>query len=157
MRSLAYRWVIRLAAAAALATAAACTAPPAPSPDELLEADRAFAADTAARGLDGWMGWFAEDAVRLELHGALVRGRDAIREHDRELQENPDLSLRWEPTDAVLFATGDHGVTRGRYELVAEGGEGERVLLTGSYVTVWRRDRGGWRAILDTGAPDPPE
>ena len=39
----------------------------APDPTVLLEADRAFAVDTATRRLEGWMAWFTEDAIKLSL------------------------------------------------------------------------------------------
>jgi len=123
---------------------------------ELFAADRAFAAATAERGLDGWMDWFSEDAARVELHGALVRGLDAIREHDRELLDDPDLRLEWDPTDAGLFAGGLHGFTRGRYEVVRGSATAREILSSGAYLSFWRRDSQGWRVILDTGSPDPP-
>jgi len=141
----------------ALSVACAVDAPlPEADASQLLAADRAFAAETEQRGLDGWMAWFSEDALRVELHGPIVHGLAAIREHDRALHDDPQLSLLWEPTDAMLFSTADHGITRGRYRIVRDGPQGQALLSSGSYLTLWRREHGAWKAILDTGAPDPP-
>jgi ketosteroid isomerase-like protein len=122
----------------------------------LLEADRAFARATAERGIDGWMSFFTADAVRLDLRGKLVRGLAEIREHDLPVHEDPNLELQWEPTGAGLFEGGDHGFTRGRYELVQREGGARSLLSRGTYLTIWRREEGGWKVILDTGIPDPP-
>jgi ketosteroid isomerase-like protein len=138
----------------------ACLAAPARGAveDELTQADRAFAAATAARGIEGWMEWMAGDAVRLAMHGAIARGAAAIRAQDTELFADPDTRLVWEPTEGVAYATGDLGLTRGRYRVERRQESGEwATVSTGVYVTMWRRQPEGWRVIFDTGSPDPPK
>ncbi|MCE9572849.1 MAG: hypothetical protein K8W52_06805, partial [Deltaproteobacteria bacterium] len=51
--------------------------PAAASAPELEAADRAFEADTAKRGADGWTDWFAPDGVNWG-GGRVITGRDAI-------------------------------------------------------------------------------
>jgi len=135
--------------------------PAAPAGDaraELFEADRAFFAATRDRGLDGWLDALSEDAVRMPRVGSdAVRGGEAIRALDAALFADPAVRLRWEPTDAGVFADGRHGFTTGRYEVVRVGEAGEGVEGSGHYVTWWRRAAdGSWEVILDTGAPDSP-
>lgn len=47
--------------------------------DVLMEADKAFDRDTAARGLEGWMSWFTEDA-RIEGVQEVIVGKVALRD-----------------------------------------------------------------------------
>lgn len=122
--------------------------------DELLKADTEFASAAAARGIDGWMSFFAEDAVRMDLRGDIVRGLEAIRSSDSDLFSDPEVKLRWEPRDAVVFKDGRHGFTRGTYWLVKEG-EQQQILSRGTYLSIWRLDDGKWKVILDTGSADP--
>lgn len=124
---------------------------------ELMAADRAFAATTLEEGLEGWMSFFATDGVRLDLHGPIAQGLDAIREADGPLFARPDRRLVWEPTDAGAFSGGTLGFTRGKYAVEGlNAGGGWDVLATGRYLSWWRRGSLGWKVLLDTGTPDPP-
>src|SRR5262245_7973291 len=127
---------------------------------ELMDADRAFAKASAEKGLDGWMSFMAEDAVRVApLGGQAHAGKAAVKELDAALFADPKVKLVWEPTDAGAFADGKHGFTTGRAKRVARNDKGEEeVRWTGAYVTWWRKgDDGRWKVILDTGAADPPK
>lgn len=123
----------------------------------LRAADLEFARATAARGIEGWLSYFADDAARLEWKGSAHRGLAAIRAADGPMLSDPSVRLIWEPDDAGLFAGGKLGYTRGPYRLVRlEGGEPGPVLARGRYLSIWRLDAQGWRVILDTGFADPP-
>jgi ketosteroid isomerase-like protein len=122
--------------------------------EDLLEADREFDRVTTEKGLDGWMSYFAEDAVRLDLHGEVVRDLDAIRAKDTAMFADPQIRLTWSPTDGGLFRDGRHGFTRGRYRVVRQDEEDLVVISRGAYLSIWRRENGEWKVILDTGAAD---
>src|SRR5262245_51579004 len=127
---------------------------------ELMDADRAFAKATAEKGIDGWMSFMADDAVRIApLGGKAHVGKAAVRELDAAMFADPKRKLVWEPTDGGAFADGKHGFTTGRSKVLARNDKGEEeVLRTGAYVTWWRKgDDGRWKVILDTGALDQPK
>lgn len=124
---------------------------PAAQRAELLAADRAFADSTDRHGLEGWMAWYADDAVRLQMGGAVAQGREGIRRFDAELFADTTRILRWTPTDAGVFADTRHGFTTGHGALVTR--DGTDTAWSGSYVTIWRRGADGrWLVILDTGS-----
>jgi ketosteroid isomerase-like protein len=129
------------------------------SPDALMQADRDFARATAERGLDGWMSFYADDAVRIpqSLNGPPVQGLEAVRKFDARLFADPAVSLVWEPTDAGLYRGGALGFTRGRSETRRrDPGGATTVVGRGRYLTIWRREPSGqWKVILDTGVPAP--
>ncbi len=134
-------------------------AAPTPGTDEaaqLMAADRAFGAATAARGLEGWMSFMAPDAVRMLRMANPVRGVEAIRKADAPGFANPAVRLTWSPSDAGAFGPAS-GWTVGRYEVHRRDAAGsESVAGTGRYITIWRRGADGrWLVVLDTGAPDP--
>ena len=120
----------------------------------LLDADRAFAKATAERRLDGWMEFYADDAVRITpLGGKATIGRKAIRELDARLFADPSTRLVWEPTDGGAYPDGKVGFTTGKAKIVAKDAAGEdEVKFEGAYVTLWRKESSGWKVILDTGA-----
>lgn len=123
---------------------------------ELLAADRAFAAATAERGVEGWVAWFAEDGAMVRGSGEVV-GHAAIRAAMGPFLEDPALGLRWEPTRAEVAPGGDLGYTVGTYEIVGRDpatGEVTATLENGMYLTVWRRGAdGGWEVVADIGSP----
>ena len=156
--------MIRTVIAFALATVATSCAPAlsnnprssSATESSLMQADRDFAVATHARGIDGWMSFYAPDAIRIRYLGNMVKGFDEIRKFDLPNISDTTTVLNWEPTDANVFRGGDIGSTTGRYWIVNRAGpqagnEGGH----GRYVTMWRRDGGRWLVIMDTGYPDP--
>jgi ketosteroid isomerase-like protein len=118
----------------------------------LMDADKAFNKATTERKLDGWMEFFADDAVRISpLGDKATVGRDAIRMLDGKMIE--DLRLEWAPVDAGAFADGKHGFTTGKGKAYRKtDGGAEELVAEVVYVTMWRKDGDKWKVILDTGA-----
>jgi uncharacterized protein (TIGR02246 family) len=121
----------------------------------LEESDRAFARDTAERGVEGWVAWFDEDGVMLPAGSPLTRGHEAIRELMTPAFADPAVTLHWEPTEARVSRSGDLGYTLGWYELRRKTGEETIALKRGKYVTIWRKQEDGtWKVIVDAGTED---
>ncbi|HWO24412.1 MAG TPA: DUF4440 domain-containing protein [Kofleriaceae bacterium] len=111
---------------------------------ELLAADRAFAADTAKRGVDGWVDAFDPEGFMMRGDGEQI-AREALAEQMRPILTSG--RLEWAP-----IASGGNdklGFTVGKATFTATAG-GERRLT--SYVTIWRKQGDGtWKALFDTG------
>jgi ketosteroid isomerase-like protein len=123
----------------------------------LLQADRDFAVATHARGIDGWMSFYASDAIRIRYRDNMVKGYDEVRKFDLPNISDTTTILNWEPTDSYVFRGGSIGSTTGRYWVVSrKTADTGRELGRGRYVTIWRREQGRWLVIMDTGYPDPP-
>lgn len=123
--------------------------------EELMEADRAFSRDTTERGVDGWVEAFAPNGKMFGA-GAIIEGRDAIRQAMAGLGENGN-TLVWEPVYAEAGAAGDFGFTHGTYRRERVDPEGNTHAETGKYLSVWKRDETGkFKVVIDTGHPDPP-
>jgi ketosteroid isomerase-like protein len=139
-------------------TLAACS-PPGATPDyaaQLREADIDFAAETVARGNDGWAEYFMPDGMMFPRSGK-VQGREEIRTAMAEAFL-PGTRLDWEPEQAVASQSGDLGYTIGRWQsiVVTEDGR-DSVTASGNYVSIWRRDANGeWRVAADIGNTDEP-
>lgn len=140
-------WLVSVVAGLA---ACAPWGPPA-APNDLMEADRAFARATAARGADGWATWFAADGRMYRTRG-YVDGRDAIREAMVPAFADSTRRLRWDPDTAFVAASGDLGYTLGHWEAVVLTAAGDSVAGRGNYVTIWRRQTdGSWKVAADIG------
>lgn len=126
---------------------------PGEDPTEVLRADdRAFFRATRERGLEGWLAWFAADAVVFPPAGALAIGSDAVRKHYASLGGFPAKDFTWDPTEAGIAAGGDFGWTRGHWGSDASG----KPVWAGEYLSVWRKEKdGAWKVVADCAyAPD---
>ena len=147
---------------AALLTALSLTACPPPANREaeeasLMEADRAFAAATAERGLDGWVDAFANDGFMLRPDAPIVPGQGEVRRAMEEVFADTSFALTWEPTMATVSASGDLGFTVGTWERAWRDSLGQLVIRTGKYLTVWHRQPdGAWKVAADVGVTDTP-
>ena len=146
--------------AMAIAASSGCTRQSTSDADavraSLMAVDRAFAKDTEAEGLDGWLAYFSDDSVIFPAGAPIIRGITEIRKHYAETGFSP-ANLRWEPVDAEASAAGDFGVTWGTWSFESPGPDGETRVATGKYLSVWRRNAdGGWKLVADIGNPDSP-
>jgi len=122
----------------------------------LMQADRDFAIATHARGIDGWMSFFASDAIRIRYRGNMVKGYNEVRKFDLPNISDTTFTLNWEPTDAYVFRGGSIGSTTGTYSVISRRTpDAGKELQRGRYVTMWRRENGRWLVIMDTGYPEP--
>jgi ketosteroid isomerase-like protein len=118
---------------------------------ELLNADRAFDRDTAVRGLEGWMSWFASDA-QINPPGGPVQGTEALRAYYAKMFAREGFSLRWQPFFAEVSRDGTLGYTLGTAQLSYRDKDGQVVKRETRYLTVWRKRRDGvWRVVSDMG------
>lgn len=124
--------------------------------EALMEADRQFARDTAARGADGWAETFRSDGVMFPQAGR-VDGREAIRKRMEGAFKPGNPRLVWDPTEATVAASGELGYTLGRWRMVAANAAGEdSTLAEGNYVSIWKKDAdGAWKVAVDIGNDDP--
>lgn len=126
-----------------------------PGKMELFDLEARFAKDVLERGGAGFASWFADDGVALGNGAAPLIGKIAIA---RSAQWSPqNYQLTWTPTDAMMGPSGDMGYTWGHFEGHSKDANGNPVLTSGRYMTIWREEPdGSWKVVLDAGANEPP-
>lgn len=120
----------------------------------LFDLEARFAKDVRERGGAAFADWFAGDAVALSNGQAPVIGRVAIA---KSANWSPkDYQLTWTPTDAQMGPSGDMGYTWGHFEGRSKDANGNPVVTSGRYMTIWRKEPdGSWKVVLDAGANEP--
>jgi ketosteroid isomerase-like protein len=122
----------------------------------LFELEAKFAKDTAAGGGKAFSAWFAENAVSLSNGQAPVTGHDAIAKG--ATWAAADYQLTWTPTAGQMAAAGDMGFTWGHYEGRSKDTGGHPVVVTGRYMTIWKKQAdGSWKVELDSSNDEPVE
>ncbi|MGB7267494.1 MAG: nuclear transport factor 2 family protein [Terracidiphilus sp.] len=121
----------------------------------LFDLEARFAKDVLERGGAGFASWFADDGVALGNGAAPLIGKVAIA---KSANWSPkDYQLTWTPTDGMMGPSGDMGYTWGHYEGRSRDANGNPVLTSGRYITMWRKEpNGSWKVVLDAGANEPP-
>jgi ketosteroid isomerase-like protein len=130
------------------ADGAAPAAPTGASPfQQLVAAERAFAARSASRGTrDAFLAYLADDAVLFIPRAS--PGRPFFESQPSTGQGRLD----WAPIYAEVSAAGDLGFTTGPYEARAKPGV-DSVTAYGNFVSIWTRDpvTNAWKVALDLG------
>ena len=126
------------------------------TPKTLMDLDEQFCRDFAARGVEGWLAHFADDAIVFAPRGPIVTGKAAARAHYEKAFAGGG-SLRWKPAGGFVAAGGDLGYTYGTWESAGKGPDGKQVKRTGKYFSTWKLQKdGGWKIVADIGQPDAP-
>jgi ketosteroid isomerase-like protein len=121
----------------------------------LMELEGRFGQAVAAGGGKAFASWFADDAVTLNNGRPAVLGRANI-----AAQANWDpkvYQLTWVPQGAQMGPSNDMGFTWGHYEGRSTDKNGQPVVTSGRYFTVWKKMQdGSWKVALDASADDVP-
>lgn len=118
----------------------------------IMALDRKFDQETYAKGLEGWVSFFAEDAVMVPSQAEVIKGKEAIRMAMRALFELEGFSLRWEPISADLSDDYSMAYTYGKYIRTYIDINNNLVKSTGKYTTIWKKQYDGeWKIVLDIG------
>ncbi len=150
---------IGLAAAGAALALSACT--PADGPgraaaiEQIMQADRDFAAMAAEQGVREAFGTYMDpvEGRMVRASGDPVRGVTEIRAAFETFPNG--MLLHWYPVEGFASEAGDFGVTWGEWSLHADGNADSIADERGRYVTVWRLNAAGeWRGVLDLGNED---
>ena len=116
---------------------------PASVADELLAADRAFAAAAADAGLiEALSEMFASDVIVPAPGGTFLRGKEQATQALRTNPANVGTRAAWEPIRVGISADGLHGFTFGY--MTAQGADSTPTLF--KYMAYWERRPDGWRA-----------
>lgn len=118
---------------------------PSPEPlEQVRQSELAFAATMAARDLNAFAGFIAEDAVFIN-GGQPLRGRVVIVQNWERFFSGPEAPFSWEPEIVEIAAGGTLGYTEGPVTL-SSGESSSR------FYTTWQRQpQGGWLVVFDNG------
>ena len=120
----------------------------------LYDLEARFARDVKEHGGAAFADWFADDGVALSNGQPPLIGKVAI---VKSANWSPkDYQLTWTPTDAQMGPSGDMGYTWGHFEGHSKDANGNPVVTSGRYMTIWRKEAdGSWKVVLDAGANEP--
>jgi len=112
--------------------------------DDMVAAERAFAADAVARNTrDAFLAAYDEDGVAFS-----PGPRNAMRVWEKRTANKN--KLEWTPEVAEIAASGELGYTSGPWQFTAEGDD--KPSAFGHFFTIWHKDADGkWKVLADHG------
>ena len=119
----------------------------------LLARDREFSQAATKRGARAAFADYAMREVRVYRDGKFpLVGQDLAR---AVLPSSPSV-WTWEPAAGDVSVSDDLGYTYGSYQI--SGDElGAKVIESGNYFRIWKKEKGAWRVLFDLTNPVPPE
>jgi uncharacterized protein (TIGR02246 family) len=119
-----------------------------PGTQFLFDLESKFSSATATGGGPAFASFFADDAVTLANGKAPVVGRAAIAA--QATWSPKQYQLTWKPDGARMSDGGDMGFTWGQYDGHATDTNGNPIVTSGRYFTVWKKQKdGSWKVELD--------
>jgi ketosteroid isomerase-like protein len=93
-------------------------------------------------------GVLAPDAIQV-VGDSVRSGSDAIKKGmEEDFKKMPEAVWSWSSTDIKVASSGDMAVEKGNWYLDPDG-PGKKSQTSGTYVTVWEKIDGNWRATTD--------
>ncbi|MFN2399438.1 MAG: SgcJ/EcaC family oxidoreductase [Gemmatimonadaceae bacterium] len=119
-----------------------------PDEEAIRQNNRRWVEAIAAKDVTTIMSFYADDAMLMPPNGPAARGKVAIRDAWTAMVNLPGLNLVFEPTEVNVDDHGDGAYETGVYRMTIMGAQG-RIEDDGKYVTVWRKNKGQWKAVAD--------
>ena len=107
------------------------------------------------KGADGYMSFYADDAVELPAGAPLLQGKDAIAKTMTFLNDKNNR-LTWTSLRVDVAASRDLAYSYGVYEFRSNDKDGKAAVTYGKYTTVWKKQSDGrWKVVLNMGNASP--
>jgi len=126
------------------------------SPDktaDLKKADQDWNQAAQGKNIDQFMSFIGDGAYVCDLNGKWIHGKAAIQDEWSKILADPTFKINWTDESAEVSKDGNLGYTRGTFE----GSQGNSTF-SGSYATVWKKEKDGkWRVAVDIASAAPPQ
>jgi ketosteroid isomerase-like protein len=131
------------------------SASPKATAEMLKQLEGEFMKAAEEKGSQGYMSYYADDAVELPNSYVLIQGKAEIAKTMGFLDDKNNRLL-WTPVGADISSSGDMGYTYGNYEFHSTNKEGKPSVQFGKYTSIWKLQKDGrWKVVLDMGNASP--
>ncbi len=155
MKSFPLILALTLLFAALVLTRETTAASPKPTAETLRQLEAKFMQAAEEKGSQGYMSYYADDAVELPNSYSAIQGKVEIAKTMGFLDDKNNR-LTWTPVGADISSSGDLGYTWGTYEFHSRDKNGSPTTDHGKYTSIWKLQKdGSWKVVLDIGNSNP--
>jgi ketosteroid isomerase-like protein len=131
------------------------SASPKATAETLKQLEAEFMKAAADKGSQGYMSYYADDAIEVPNGAPLIQGKVEIAKGMGFLDDKNN-QLQWTPVGADISSSSDLGYTYGNYEFHSKDKTGKTVIERGKYTSIWKLQKDGrWKVVLDMGNASP--
>lgn len=124
--------------------------------DDIKAKEAQWRKDYAAKNMDALAGQYASDAALASPGDPLAVTDTDRRKALQSLTADPNFALTFSSDRVLVAKSGDLASSRGHYSITTtDKATNKPVASSGSYLTVYRKDDGGWKAVEDFITPGP--
>ncbi len=121
------------------------------------KADSEWLKVAQAKQVDGWMGFYSDDAVILPPNEVTATSKEQIRKTISELLGLPGLAIDWQLTKVDVARSGELGYGYDTYKLTFNDANQKPAADRGKILEVWKKQPdGNWKCVADTWNSDIP-
>ena len=123
--------------------------------ETLRQLEGEFMKAAAEKGSEGYMSYYAEDAVEVPNGEDAIQGKANIAKTMGFLDDKKN-QLTWTPVGADISSSGDLGYTWGTFEFRSKDQDGKPTVEHGKYTSIWKKQKdASWKVVLDMGNASP--
>jgi ketosteroid isomerase-like protein len=127
------------------------SAAPTVTVEKLKQLEAEFMNAAAEKGSQGYLSYYADDAVELPNGAPAIVGKVHIAP-GMSFLDNKNNRLTWTPEGGDIAASGDLGYTYGSFEFQSKDKDGKARVDRGKYTSIWKLQKdGSWKVVLDMG------
>ena len=109
-----------------------------------------------SRDLEKMLAHYIDDATVIAPGMPPFHGKEAIRSMLKEMAADQAMSLKFQTLRVHIAKSGDVGWTEGSYTMTMTDPQTRKpVESSGSYVTVYKKEHGEWKAVSDIASAGP--
>jgi len=116
----------------------------------IMRADSAWDKASEAKSVDGWLGFYSEDALMMPPGENLCKDKASREASIKKMFATPGMSLRFQTTKVDLSQMNDLGYAVGVYQWISKDPKGKDYHETGKYCETWKKQPdGNWKCVVD--------
>jgi ketosteroid isomerase-like protein len=124
--------------------------------DEVKAREAQWQKDYSSKNLEALAGTYTDDAAIAGPGDPVATSDSDRRKAIQGLISDPNFALTFSSDRVIVAKSGELASSRGHYSLtMTDKASNKPVTSTGSYLTVYKRDDGKWKAVEDFITPGP--
>src|ERR1700728_754708 len=125
------------------------------TPEMLKQLEGEFMKAALAKGSEGYMSYYADNAVEVPNGAGIIEGKIEIAKGMAFLDDKNNR-LIWTPVGGDISASADLGYTYGTFEFHSKDKDGKPTVEHGKYTSIWKLQKDShWKVVLDMGNASP--
>ena len=122
----------------------------------IMKADSAWDKASEAKSADGWLNFYAEDAIMMPPGDNACKDKASRETSIKKMFATPGVSLRFQTTKVEVSKMGDLGYAVGVYQWSSKDANGKDYHEIGKYCETWKKQSdGNWKCVVDIWNADP--